>query len=105
MASTISIPQLNFAANTYLTVYLSPSSPYLSGQHASLNSIHPDISHVGPLGVLNDVHIISAAKEDWGRNDIREDILAALQPTQDNGIIKFEVLKEPQQRTKRNDEL
>lgn len=96
MALTSTTP-LNFGLNTYLTVYLSPSSQFLS-EPASLGLIHPDLSHVSSLGVMRDVQILSAPK------DIAlEDIMAALQAKSEEGITKIEILKEPRQRTKRDE--
>lgn len=100
MSSTF-VSQLNFGINTYLAVYLSPSSHFLS-QPALLGSLHPYLSHLGPLGVMHDVQILSAPKDAVTSNQL-EDILAALQAESDEGIIRVEILKEPQQRSKRDE--
>lgn len=99
MSSAITPPQLNYAANTYLTVYLTPSSTYFSDP-LSLTNIHPALSYIGPVGVMKDVQILGVSKEDWAKRNIQDDIASLLQEKIGQGIVKFEV-EEPKARVKR----
>ena len=62
---------LDHDANTYLAITLSPSSPYLRDP-SSLAKVHPSAIHVGQVGEMNDVQLISVPKQQWdsAQNDI-----------------------------------
>ncbi|KAF7348423.1 p-loop containing nucleoside triphosphate hydrolase protein [Mycena sanguinolenta] len=91
---------LNYAANTYLAVTLPPSSSYLQAP-ASLALLHPAVAHVGQVGAMPDVQIVSIPKDEWELSeDKRAEILAAFR-----AVGKVDV-QEPKQRAKRGgDEL
>ncbi|KAF9065468.1 hypothetical protein BDP27DRAFT_1151813, partial [Rhodocollybia butyracea] len=79
--------------NTYVAVTVSPNSAF---SFASLASIHPSLSHVGPIGQLHDVHLVSVPKQDW--DNIGDDILASLRSSE--GVTHVSI-QEPKQRAKR----
>ncbi|KAJ3731602.1 hypothetical protein DFJ43DRAFT_1078027 [Lentinula guzmanii] len=90
----------NYDLNTYVAVSLAPNSPFLNTP-SSLSSIHPALTHVGQVGQLQDVQLVSVPKDDW--NNIGDDILASLKGSE--GISSVSV-QELRQRTKRGgDEL
>ncbi|KAE9405849.1 hypothetical protein BT96DRAFT_306495 [Gymnopus androsaceus JB14] len=68
---------------------------------SSISTLHPALTHVGQVGSLDDVQLVSVPKEDW--SNIGDDILASLKNSQ--GVHSVSV-QEPKQRTKRTgDEL
>ncbi|KAF9460919.1 hypothetical protein BDZ94DRAFT_1265062 [Collybia nuda] len=91
---------LNHAVNTYLAVTLSPSSPYIASPEA-LASVHPSIVHVGQVGSMADVHVVSVPKFEWER--AQEEVMSALKSAKGVGRVD---LQEPVPRIKRGgDEL
>ncbi|KAJ8087973.1 hypothetical protein AAF712_011692 [Marasmius tenuissimus] len=91
---------MNHDMNTYIAVTLSPGSSF-SQTPASLASVHPALAHVGQVGQLNDVQLVSVPKTDWG--NVGDDILASLRSSQ--GVVNVDV-QQPKQRAKRGgDEL
>ncbi|KAJ7643936.1 hypothetical protein FB45DRAFT_896476 [Roridomyces roridus] len=91
---------LNYAANTYLAVTLPAASSYLTTPE-SLGIVHPAVAHVGQVGEMPDVQLVSVPKEEWeGPQGKREEILQALK-----AVGKVDV-QAPKQRAKRGgDEL
>ncbi|KAK7048570.1 p-loop containing nucleoside triphosphate hydrolase protein [Favolaschia claudopus] len=91
---------LNHAANIYLAVTLPPASSYLQ-QPASLGLLHPAAAHVGQVGAMPDVQLVSVPKEEWEISEAkREEILAAFRAV---GRVDVQA---PKQRAKRGgDEL
>ena len=66
---------LDHDANTYLAITLSPSSPYLRDP-SSLAKVHPSAIHVGQVGEMKDVQLISVLKQQW--DSTQKDILQYL---------------------------
>jgi len=96
-------PHLDYNSNTYLTVYLPSSSPYLADPSA-IATIHPALKHVGPVGVMKDIQILSVPKIEWER--VSGEVLASFGDKLKDGIHKVELLDEPKARVKRGgDEL
>jgi len=91
---------LDHTANTYLAVSLSPSSLYLQNPSA-LSSAHPSITHVGQVGQMADVQLISVPREEWDRAQI--DILEKLNAQQ--GISRVDVQAMKQRAKRGGDEL
>ncbi|KAJ7777834.1 hypothetical protein DFH07DRAFT_730818 [Mycena maculata] len=91
---------LNYAGNTYLAVTLPPASSYLQTP-ASLGLVHPAVAHVGQVGEMPDVQLVSVPKQEWEVSEaVRAEILAAFE-----AVGKVDVQK-PKQRAKRGgDEL
>ncbi|KAJ7625347.1 hypothetical protein DFH06DRAFT_1008080 [Mycena polygramma] len=91
---------LNYAANTYLAVTLPSASSYLQAP-ASLGLIHPAVAHVGQVGTMADVQLVSIPKDEWEVSEAkRAEILAAFKAV---GRVD---IQEPKQRAKRGgDEL
>jgi len=91
---------LNYAANTYLAVTLPASSSYLQAP-ASLGLLHPAAAHVGQVGAMPDVQLVSVSKDEWEVSEAkRAEILAAFR-----AIGRVDI-QEPKQRAKRGgDEL
>ncbi|KAF8521102.1 hypothetical protein BU17DRAFT_65061 [Hysterangium stoloniferum] len=107
--SSISSPgppslHLNHATNAYLTIYLTPSSSYLSDP-PSLCAIHPALAHVGAVGAMRDAQILSVPKTETGWLDerVRGDVVAALEGRVGAGIQRVEVMAEPRTRAKRGE--
>ncbi|KAF8585722.1 hypothetical protein K439DRAFT_1279400, partial [Ramaria rubella] len=88
----------DYGTNTYIVVYLSPSSPYLLNP-SSISTIHPALTHVGSVGVLNDVQLVSVPKREWSH--LSDDVLVSLRSGSTTGIEKVEVQDEPKTRAKR----
>ena len=93
-------PQFDFSSNTYVTVYLRSSSSYLADPQ-SISTIHPALTHVGPVGMMRDVQILSVPVPEWGR--VSGEVLALLSSKPD--IEKIEVQGAPKVRVKREGEL
>jgi hypothetical protein len=89
---------LDRSANTYLAVSLSPSSPYLQDPSA-LSGAHPALTHVGQMGQMRDVQILSVPIQDW--NNAQHDVLRSLNAQE--GIIRVDV-QVLRERTKRGEE-
>ncbi|KAK0441383.1 hypothetical protein EV421DRAFT_1711764 [Armillaria borealis] len=87
----------NYDANTYLTVTLAPNSPYNKSPEA-LSTIHPLITHVGQVGALDDVQMLSVPKQEWTQRG--EEVLASLKAAQ--GIHRVDV-QSLRQRPKRDE--
>ncbi|KAF8823677.1 hypothetical protein F5879DRAFT_158444 [Lentinula edodes] len=91
---------MNYDLNTYVAVTLAPNSPFL-GAPSSLSTVHPALTHVGQVGQLHDVQLVSVPKEDW--SNIGDDILASLKGSEGVSSVSVQELR---QRTKRGgDEL
>lgn len=91
---------LNYNQNTYLAVTLTSSSPYFSSP-SGLAALHPAVAHVGQVGELQDVQLVSVPKETWEQGG--DQILAVLKGA--DGVVYVNV-QEPRQRVKRGgDEL
>jgi hypothetical protein len=56
---------LDYDTHKHLSIILAKSSPYFKNP-ASLADEVPGITHLGQLGVLDDVHIYSIPVEQWG---------------------------------------
>ncbi|KAF8735234.1 hypothetical protein AX14_002438 [Amanita brunnescens Koide BX004] len=57
---------LNYNANTYLAITLSPGSQYLQSP-PSLVERHSSLVHLGNVGQLEDVHLYGVPKAVWQR--------------------------------------
>lgn len=66
---------LDYNANTYLAVTLSPASPYFQDPSA-LAKAHPSAIHVGQVGEMKDVQLIGVPKQQW--DSAQSDILQFL---------------------------
>ncbi|KIK64367.1 hypothetical protein GYMLUDRAFT_39915 [Collybiopsis luxurians FD-317 M1] len=89
---------MNHNVNTYVAVTLAPNSPFLS-MPSSLSSLHPSLTHVGQVGQLNDIQLVSVPKEDWG--NIGEEVLRKLKGSDGVQGVSVQELK---QRAKRGDD-
>lgn len=89
---------LDYTANTYLAVSLSPSSPYLQDPSA-LSTAHPALTHVGQLGQMRDVQLLSIPISDWDHTE--HDVIKSLNAQQ--GVIRVDV-QVAKRRTKRGEE-
>ena len=56
---------LSHGTHKYLSIILAKSSPYFKNP-LSLAEDVPGITHVGQLGVLDDVHVYSIPLDQWG---------------------------------------
>lgn len=60
-------------------------------------TIHPALTHVGPVGVMKEIQVLRVSNLEWGR--ISEEVLASLRSSAD--IEKVEVQDGPKTRVKR----
>ena len=67
MAITVTMQGLNYNANTYLAITLSPGSQYLQSP-PSLVEEHSSLVHVGNVGQLEDVHLYGVPNVVWQRD-------------------------------------
>ncbi|KAF9016058.1 hypothetical protein BDZ89DRAFT_1075982 [Hymenopellis radicata] len=86
-------------AYTYIAVMLDGdgAGAYIDSPH-TLASIHPSLSHVGQVGALDNVQLLSVAKFDW--DDHGEEVLAQLKEAP--GVVRVDV-QELKQRSKRDE--
>ncbi|KAF8874823.1 hypothetical protein CPB85DRAFT_1236192 [Mucidula mucida] len=84
-------------AYTYVAVTLDGDGAYINAPHI-LATIHPSLSHVGQVGALDNVQLLSVAKLDW--DDYGEEVLARLREAP--GVVRVDV-QELKQRSKRDE--
>ncbi|KAF7981081.1 hypothetical protein HWV62_35572, partial [Athelia sp. TMB] len=94
LSSTI-MQNLDHSTNAYLAVTLTPASPYYHNP-AGLCSFHPAINHIGQLGQLSDVQLLSVPKTEWDIS--RQEITNVLRAQA--GVTRVDV-QEVKQRAKR----
>ena len=82
----------------YLTVTLAPSSPALADP-ALLTRAHPSLAHLGAVGELRDVQLLSVPKNAWAA--AQGPVLAALHGTA--GVQRVDVQGAPRTRAKRDE--
>lgn len=82
---------LDHSANTYLAVTLSPASPYLQDP-SSLSKAHPLATHLGQVGEMKDVQLISIPKQKWDSE--QEDILGFLKNQAGVSRVDVQAVKE-----------
>ncbi|KAK0210147.1 hypothetical protein DFS33DRAFT_1252114 [Desarmillaria ectypa] len=87
----------NYETNTYLTITLASNSPYKQSPEA-LSTVHSLITHVGQVGSLDDVQLLSVPKQEWALRG--EEVLASLKAAQ--GIHRVDV-QSLRQRSKRDE--
>jgi hypothetical protein len=92
--------KLDHAANAYITVYLSQNSPFYSDPSA-LSAAHPALKYAGQVGEMADVKLVSLAKSEWEKPDIKEEIMAKLSSLQ--GVSSVEAVELQKQRMKRGE--
>ncbi|KAG7092816.1 hypothetical protein E1B28_009132 [Marasmius oreades] len=93
---------MNYDLNTYIAITLAPGSSF-SRSPVSLTSVHPALAHMGQVGELIDVQLVSVPKSQW--NTVGDDILASLRSRSSEGVVSVEI-QQPRQRVKRGgDEL
>lgn len=91
---------LDHSTNAYLAVTLTPASPYYHNP-STLASFHPAVNHIGQLGSLSDVQLLSVPKTEWDVS--RNEITSSLRSKE--GVLRVDV-QEVKQRAKRGgDEL
>lgn len=89
---------VDYSANTYIAVTLSPSSIFQQDP-ASLSMVHPALTHIGQVGALQDVQLLSVPNGDW--NSVKDDVLGRLGGQ--SGVVRVDV---QQQKTRaKRDEL
>lgn len=91
---------LDHANNVYLTVFTSASTLVASNPQSL--TIHPSITHLGHVGELQDVQLLSVPRESW--DAIQDNVLTALKGIP--GVQRVDVEQPPKTRAKRTiDEL
>ncbi|KZT11163.1 uncharacterized protein LAESUDRAFT_720352 [Laetiporus sulphureus 93-53] len=90
---------LNHDENVYITVTVSPSSRFI--EHPEALSVNPALTHLGPVGQLRDVQLLSVPRENWPR--LQGEILASLNGL--DGVRRVDVQDTPRTRVKRGEEL
>jgi hypothetical protein len=81
---------MDYDANVYLAVTLSPSSPHLNDP-TTLASVHPAIALVGQMGTMRDVQLYSVPKQDWA--GVGNDVLRSLKNCEGVGRVDVQELK------------
>lgn len=89
---------LDHSANAYLAVTLTPASPYYH-EPAALSTFHPSVRHIGQLGQLSDVQLLSVPKPHWDR--LRQEITSSLRAQE--GVSRVDI-QEVKPRAKRGGE-
>ena len=84
-------------ANVYLTVTVSQSSPLY--QNPNLLACHSALTHVGQVGQLRDVQLLSVPRGDW--DHVQGDVFSALNSLQ--GVRRVDVQDPPRLRAKRDE--
>ncbi|KAG6901704.1 hypothetical protein C0995_008925 [Termitomyces sp. Mi166 len=82
---------LNYDLNT---------SPFF-GEPAQLAMVHPAVTHVGPVGQMQDVQIFSVPKLEW--ESVHKDVLEKL--SEANGVGRIDVQKLEARSKRAGDEL
>ena len=91
---------MDFNANTYLTVTVTPGS--FVANNPALLVVHPSMSHLGKVGQLMDVEIVSVPKDVW--DGLKGDVVQSLNTL--DGVRRVDVQETPKARAKRGgDEL
>ncbi|THV06891.1 hypothetical protein K435DRAFT_742898 [Dendrothele bispora CBS 962.96] len=90
--------EYDYESNTYIAVTLDSASPFYASP-STLSEIHPALKHVGQVGKLEDVQLVSFMKEEW-KNSL-EEILGAIKSA--DGVKRLSV-QEVKDLTKRNEE-
>ncbi len=90
--------QLDHVSNVYLAVTLSPGSPAYN--HPELLTSHATVTHVGPVGELRDVQLLSVPQGSWGH--VQAEVLSTLNGI--NGVRSVQIQQPPRTRVKRGDE-
>ncbi|KAF8910334.1 hypothetical protein CPB85DRAFT_1221514 [Mucidula mucida] len=88
---------MNHELNTYLAVTLASTSPFKRSPR-TLNLAHPSITHVGPVGALDNVQLVSVPKEVWAEQ--QEQVLSQLKSAEGVQRVDVQSLK---QRSKRDE--
>ena len=86
---------LDYAANIYLAVSLTPSSAY-HGSPIEVPSF-PAVTQIGNVGELSDVLLLAVPKDDWQSDG--STILQTLKEDKDN-VVRVDV-QEPKRRMKK----
>lgn len=89
----------NHDENVYLSVTLSPSSRFFENPESL--AVNPALTHLGSVGALRDVQLLSAPRGSWPR--LQGEILASLNSLE--GVKHVEIQGPPRQRVKRGDDL
>ncbi|PCH38529.1 hypothetical protein WOLCODRAFT_97271 [Wolfiporia cocos MD-104 SS10] len=90
---------LNHDDNVYLAVTVAPSSRFVGDPDAL--AVHPSLTHLGIVGQMRDVQLLSVPRESWPR--LQGDVLAALNTL--DGVKRVDVQDPPRARVKRGGEL
>lgn len=90
---------LNHVENVYLAVTVAPSSRLL--ENLVELEVHPSLSHMGNVGQLRDVQLLSVPRESWPR--IQGEVLSSLNSL--DGVRRVDVQDPPRARAKRGDDL
>lgn len=83
-------------ANVYLAVTISPNSPLF--QHPEQLAVHPALTHVGQVGELRDVQLLSVPRENW--SGAQNDVMSSLNGV--DGVKRVDVQDPPRMRAKRD---
>lgn len=83
-------------ANIYLTVTVSSGSPLYHNPEQLVTQ--PALTHIGAVGQLRDVQLLSVPREEWNR--VQGDVLRKLNSMQ--GVLRVDVQEPPRMRSKRD---
>ena len=89
---------LDHNTNVYVSITLSPDSPAF--HNPELLVVHPVVVHLGRVGELHDVQLLSVPRISW--TQVQGDVLSSLHGI--TGVKHVEVQQTPTRRVKRGDE-
>ena len=87
---------LDHGNNIYLTVTVSPSSAAASNSQALI--VHPSITHLGHVGQLQDVQLLSVPRASWDL--VQDSVMSTLRGI--SGVQRVAIEQPPRMRAKRN---
>lgn len=90
---------LRFDDNVYLAVTVSPTSRFMANPEQL--AAHLSLTHLGTVGQLQDVQLLSAPRAGWPH--VQGEILALLNNL--DGVKHVDVQDPPRQRVRRGDDL
>jgi hypothetical protein len=94
--SDVAQPKSSCLSNS--TMPPTPTSPSTSPR---ISAAHPALKYAGQVGEMADVKLVSLAKSEWEKPDIKEEIMAKLSSLQ--GVSSVEAVELQKQRMKRGE--
>ena len=90
---------LNFDDNVYLAFTVSPTSRFMANPEQL--AVHPSLTHLGTVGQLQDVQLLSAPRAGWSQ--AQGEVLSSLNGL--DGVKRVDIQDPPRERFRRGDDL